>query len=56
MLFAACLNPQSWWKKEETQEQNSQCSDQFFNWNLMHISSPKDNYAFIPSETIFYHF
>lgn len=58
MLDAVCsiLNPQSRWTKEETQEQNGQCSDQFFNWNFMYTSSPKDNYAFIPSETIFYHF
>lgn len=31
-------------------------SDQFFYWNFLYISIPKGNYAFIPSEAIFYHF
>lgn len=31
-------------------------SDQFFNWNFLYTSIPKGNWAFIPPETIFYHF
>lgn len=59
MLFEARLNSEFIDVKRHTRAEQLlfiQWLTNFFNWNFMYTSMPKGNYAFIPSETILYHF